>query len=199
MEVLSESDMPDSTDEMKMMESRQAAVTLLQIKNHDPSKFSVINKPENEPQIIFNSVSGDRPVEALHCNPLLDILFDKAVAQRLGEETHSPKSIKSERSVHDNDFEQNIEVKMEDAGICEEKEVDLSKRKIHYSSIDNNIHSNKRAIDSFLLSKVKQCEEMTRSNSKDFQMPYDDASQSSSGSDPDRLQMDISQVRIIPI
>lgn len=230
---MTDCDLPDSTEEMKNMESRQAAATLLQIKNHDPSKFTVI-KSENEPQIIFNSVSGllmERATENLHRNPMLDILFDKAVSQRLSEESHiksSPKSQNDEYYYNTNQY--NVQLCRPDVQLDlslrhdpnhsnkpklsrhsedepnSEKEMDLStskKIKLDMAFESNSAeeadesegeryNGNSRQID--LSMRSNEREDGQKMECGDLSIPYDEVSQSSSGSDPERLQMDIAQV-----
>ncbi|XP_077294344.1 GATA zinc finger-domain containing protein GATAd isoform X2 [Arctopsyche grandis] len=210
-------DAPDSTEEMKNLESRQAAATLLQIKNNDPSKFTVI-KPEGEPQIIFNSVSGvimERTAESLHCNPILDILFDKAVAERLSDDSRYKSSTDPIPSdIHDNRLNASIKLENDEANFMKDQNFCVSKS-------DNNVE---REIDLTVVKKIKcenipddgGCDKYNRNvetqidlsvrsvlshdmskiiqECSDNNLQYDDNSQSSSGSDPDRLQMDIVQM-----
>lgn len=232
---MTDCDLPDSTEEMKNMESRQAAATLLQIKNHDPSKFTVI-KSENEPQIIFNSVSGvlmERATENLHRNPMLDILFDKAVSQRLSEESHiksSPKSQNDEYYYNKNEYNVRPDVQLDlsvrhdpnhsnkqrntyslsrhsEDERNSEKEMDLStskKIKLDLAFESNSAEEadesegerydgNNRQIDLSMRSNERE-DGQKMAECGDLSIPYDEVSQSSSGSDPERLQMDIAQV-----
>lgn len=209
---------------MKNLESREAAATLLQIKNNDPSKFTVI-KPEGEPQIIFNSVSGvmtERTVESLHCNPILDILFDKAVAERLSDDSRykSVSDVKPNNLFNSKHSEciQNINIKLESKGHISNKPSSCE----FISKFDNNAE---KEMDLTIVKKIKSenipvdggCDKLNKNTetqidlsvrsvlSQDMNkiiqecsdnMQFDENSQSSSGSDPDRLQMDIVQVNI---
>lgn len=217
---------PDSTEEMKNLESRQAAVTLLQIKNYDPSKYAV--KPEEEPHIMFNSGSGlppsDRAREVMHCNAVIDIISKAvAVAQRENEEAQKyPPSYTSviDRTAaqpagsepsyaHDyTDEKYAYSTSQAAASPCSndehDKEMDLSlygsvkhepaeqadhddREQNYFSrSTHNYAEEYKQQVYARGASKAKM--------SKDSSSVYEDCSQSSSGSDPDRLQMDISQM-----
>lgn len=233
---------PDSTEEMKNLESRQAAVTLLQIKNYDPSKYAV--KAEDEPHIMFKTVPSlpppDRAREVMHCNTVIDIISKAvAVAQRDNEESqkYSPNytsvidrtqaSNTGETYPHDyTDDQYNPYIGAQNTvspGSNEDhdnKEMDLSL----YSCVknepteqnENNEHTNTyfhgalahnkstNFVDEykqhvFGADEYKQ-HVFGRSNNnmnaslKENSSVYEDCSQSSSGSDPDRLQMDISQM-----
>jgi hypothetical protein len=231
---------PDSTEEMKNSESRQAAVALLSIKHNDPTKYSV--KTEDEPHIMFKSVPSipppERAREVMHCNAVIDIITKAvAVAQRENEESqkyspnftsvidraHGPNSNDIKYS-HEYQDQYNMYVSQsapspssnDDA---ENKEMDLSL----YNSIKNepSDHNEKSDRDtnnffkSVVLTHKKQSNYSDdykqtvfgRSSGKtkpgkDNSSVYEECSQSSSGSDPDRLQMDISQmsqVRSIPL
>lgn len=224
-EQLTGSGTPESMEELKNLESREAAATLLQIKNNDPSKFTVI-KPEGEPQIIFNSVSGvmtERTVESLHCNPILDILFDKAVAERLSDDSRykSVSDVKSCNLLNSkyNECNQNVHVKLErkdgylsnKPSSCEfiskfdnnaEKEMDLTvvkKIKSENIPVDGGCDKLNKNTETQIDLSVRSV--LSRDMNKIIQecsdnMQFDENSQSSSGSDPDRLQMDIVQVNI---
>lgn len=216
---------PDSTEEMKNLESRQAAVTLLQIKNYDPSKYVV--KPEEEPHITFNSAPGlppsDRAREVMHCNAVIDIISKAvAVAQRENEEAQKyPPSYTSvidrsqEQPTHAETYTHVYKDKYTYSGSQAEtspcsnddhdKEMDLSL----YGSVKNEptdqVDQEDRKPNFFSRSNVQSFTEEYNQQlfgrassaakaSKDNSSVYEDCSQSSSGSDPDRLQMDISQM-----
>lgn len=215
---------------MKNLESRQAAVTLLQIKNYDPSKYAV--KPEEEPHIMYNSgpslPPSDRAREVMHCNAVIDIISKAvAVAQRENEEaqkyppsyesvmerTHAPtntatdanyppeytderyaygvtQTVASPCSNDDHDKEMDLSlystVKHEPN---EQTEPDDQHAYFHKTLAQN--HTNfaeeyKQHIFGRTTNKAKMA--------KDNSSVYEECSQSSSGSDPDRLQMDISQM-----
>lgn len=221
---------PDSTEEMKNLESRQAAVTLLQIKNYDPNKYAV--KPEEEPHIMYNSgpslPPSDRAREVMHCNAVIDIISKAvAVAQRENEETqkyppsyesvidrtHAPPSAASEANYPPEypDDRYAYGAAPTAASPCSnddhEKEMDLSL----YSTVKNEPNEHTEHDDQNLYyhrtltqNNTNFAEEYKQhifgrtSNkvkmSKDNSSVYEECSQSSSGSDPDRLQMDISQM-----
>ncbi|XP_041978649.1 uncharacterized protein LOC121732758 isoform X3 [Aricia agestis] len=179
---------PDSTEE-KNLESRQAAVALLQIKNYDPTKYA---KPA-EPHITFNSVPtlppADRAREVMHCNAVIDII-SKAVAvaretdrlppgyeeapQEYDDQYYAPQ-VTSPHSDHDN------------------KEIDLSL----YSKADSE--PSERAEREYAAPRPASFADeykqhvFGKGKRKDG-AGYEECSQSSSGSDPDRLQMDISEI-----
>lgn len=225
---------PDSTEEMKNLESRQAAVTLLQIKNYDPSKYVV--KTEEEPRITFNSVPSlppsERASEVMHCNAVIDII-NKAVevAQRENEEsqkfqtdytgvidrTHATNVTDVTYTREYTDDHYNAYVPNQNAtSPCslddrENREIDLS----HYSSGKNEIAEKTEQTDrdqsrsyfpktmthNKVTSFVDEYKQHIYDQSvnkmkltKDTASVYEECSQSSSGSDPDRLQMDISQM-----
>ncbi|CAH1645628.1 unnamed protein product [Spodoptera littoralis] len=217
---------PDSTEEMKNLESRQAAVTLLQIKNYDPSKYVV--KQEEEPHIMFNSVQSlppsDRAREVMHCNSVIDII-NKAVA--VARETdESPKYAQNYTGVidrthaagaaeyqHEYPDEQYAYTAPQHAASPtsnddhDNKEMDLSL----YSSVKNEPNDPTDQQDrehsstyfhGALAHKTNFVDEYKQhiygrnkmKTSKENSSVYEDCSRSSSGSDPDRLQMDISQM-----
>lgn len=224
-----ESESPDSTEEMKNLESRQAAVTLLQIKNHDPSKYAFL-KTENEPHIIFNSVTSlppaERAREVMHCNAVIDII-NKAVAQRQNEESRSRNSPNSTDELNcsphnllDSQQCKNPPVKSE----CEMKNIvnkgnfscdrntveDGSSTHLpSYREMDLSIYRifksepNNQGVYQSITSDMMK-DDIREDNKKFGDVPtndfaenisnYDEASQSSSGSDPERLQMDISHL-----
>ncbi|XP_013199688.1 uncharacterized protein LOC106142471 [Amyelois transitella] len=220
---------PDSTEEMKNAESRQAAVALLSIKHYDPSKYVV--KQEDEPHIMFNSVPSlpppERAREVMHCNSVLDIISKAvaAVAQRDNDESqkypsnytsvidrtqtgatqpypqgydeqysyNAPRASPPAEEDHDNkemDLSLYGPVKSEPTEPAEGTEQDKNIY-FHRSSTQNLpefTDDYKQQPYSHSSSKTKT------STSKDTSSVYDDCSRSSSGSDPDRLQMDISQM-----
>lgn len=221
---------PDSTEEMKNLESRQAAVTLLQIKNYDPNKYAV--KPEEEPHIMYNSgpslPPADRAREVMHCNAVIDIISKAvAVAQRENEETqkyppsyesvidrtHAPANAPSEANYPPEYPEDRYTygTTQTAASPCSnedhDKEMDLSL----YSTVKNEPNEQSEQDDqnpyfhrTIAQNNTNFAEEYkqhvygrntNRSKmSKDNSLVYEECSQSSSGSDPDRLQMDISQM-----
>lgn len=215
---------------MKNLESRQAAVTLLQIKNYDPSKYAV--KAEEEPHITYNSgpslPAADRAREVMHCNAVIDIISKAvAVAQRENEETqkhppsyesvidrtHAPANTHPEAnypseypedryaygttqtatspcSNDDHDKEMDLSlygtVRSEPN---EHTEQDEQSAYFHRTMAQNNTNfaeEYKQHVFGRTTNKTKM--------SKDNSSIYEECSQSSSGSDPDRLQMDISQM-----
>ncbi|CAH2106552.1 unnamed protein product [Euphydryas editha] len=223
---------PDSTEEMKNLESRQAAVTLLQIKNYDPSKYAV--KTEESPHIMFNSgpslPPSDRAREVMHCNAVIDIISKAvAVAQRENEEsqnfppnytsvidrTHAPsagevtyaqeypedqyaynpsQSVTSPCSNDDHDHKEMDlslygSIKNESVEQSEQTERDGSGGYLQRSLTGNKTTSfadeYKQHVFGRTCNKTKQAQDNS---------VYEECSQSSSGSDPDRLQMDISEV-----
>lgn len=222
---------PDSTEEMKNSESRQAAVALLSIKHNDPNKYVV--KPEDEPHIMFKSVPSvpppERAREVMHCNAVLDIISKAvAVAQRENEEsqkfpsnytsvidrTHALSSSEVRYSHDYPDDQYNLyNASQNAASPCsnndhDNKEMDLSL----YGSVKNEPSEQNENIDrehsdsyyhavlthnnaSNYPEEYKQSV-FGRSSSKTKMSKdnYEECSQSSSGSDPDRLQMDISQM-----
>lgn len=216
---------PDSTEEMKNLESRQAAVTLLQIKNYDPNKYVV--KQEEEPRIMFNSgpslPPSDRAREVMHCNAVIDIISKAvAVAQRENEEA----------AKYPGKYAGVIERRHASVGGERERytDSDYGEDKYAYASqsaaspCTTDDRDRDREMDLSLYPPVKTEPEpepdyyqrtMTQTNanfadeykqhvfgrnnsmgntSKDNSSVYEECSQSSSGSDPDRLQMDISQM-----
>ncbi|VVD04543.1 unnamed protein product [Leptidea sinapis] len=218
---------PDSTEEMKNLESRQAAVTLLQIKNYDPNKYLL---KQEEPHIMFKTVPSlppaDRAREVMHCNTVIDIISKAvAVAQRENEESHHiPPNYSSidkshlpnsnEHHPHEYTEEQyNAYVTQCVTSPCSndehDKEMDLSLYSIgkhepndqsdqpehEASTYTHKYPSNKmpRYVDEYKQQGYTRTNVKTKP-SKDNSSVYEDCSQSSSGSDPDRLQMDISEV-----
>lgn len=224
---------PDSTEEMKNLESRQAAVTLLQIKNYDPTKYAM--KTEEDPHIVFNSVPSlppsERAREVMHCNAVIDIISKAvAVAQRENEESQKfPSNYASviDRTQAPNAGEVNYTHEYQEEQYTaynasqhpvspvsnedHDKEMDLSlygtvknepaeqneqvdreqtntffQRALSHKRSSNFADEYKQHVYGQSISKTK--------SSKDNSSVYEDCSQSSSGSDPDRLQMDISQM-----
>lgn len=224
---------PDSTEEMKNLESRQAAVTLLQIKNYDPTKYAV--KAEESPHIMFNSVPSlppsDRAREVMHCNAVIDIISKAvAVAQRENEEaqnfppsyasvidrTHAPAGEAAYPQEYVEEYGAYAAQHAASPGSHEDhdnKEMDLSL----YSSakneaVDHSEQADREAglfLHRTLTSKSSSFAEEYKQHvfgrtgktkeSKENAPVYEDCSQSSSGSDPDRLQMDISEVSQVSI
>lgn len=230
---------PDSTEEMKNSESRQAAVALLSIKHNDPTKFVV--KPEDEPHIMFKSVPSvpppERAREVMHCNAVLDIITKAvAVAQRENEEsqkyppnytsvidrTHALSSSDVKYSHEYADDQYNLyNASQNAASPCsnndhDNKEMDLSL----YSSVKNEpseqhenvdrehsnsfyhgvlTHSNASNYPEEYKQTVFGRSSSKTKASKDNSSVYEECSQSSSGSDPDRLQMDISQMSQVSV
>lgn len=223
---------PDSTEEMKNSESRQAAVALLSIKHNDPTKFSI--KAEEEPHIMFKSVPSipppERAREVMHCNAVIDIITKAvAVAQRENEEsqkfppnytsvidrTHALSSSDVKYSHEYQDDQYNVYNSSQTAASpCsnedhDNKEMDLSL----YSSVkneptDENESADRNHSNTFFHGVLHQktsnytedykpsvfARSSGKKTSKDNSSVYEECSQSSSGSDPDRLQMDISQM-----
>lgn len=230
---------PDSTEEMKNSESRQAAVALLSIKHNDPTKYSV--KTEDEPHITFKSVPSipppERAREVMHCNAVIDIITKAvAVAQRENEESQKfppnyTSVIDRTHALSSSDVKYSHEYTDEQYAVynasqtaaspCsneehDNKEMDLSL----YSSVKNEPseqnenpdrdHSNtffqnalshhsqqSNYIDEYKPSVFARTS--SKKTSKDNSSVYEECSQSSSGSDPDRLQMDISQMSQVNI
>ncbi|XP_052759276.1 uncharacterized protein LOC113513278 [Galleria mellonella] len=226
---------PDSTEEMKNSESRQAAVALLSIKHYDPTKYAI--KPEEEPHIMFNNVPSlpppERAREVMHCNAVIDIISKAvAVAQRENEEsqkfpsnytsviddrTHTSSgrqinypqeysddqynvySTQSAASPGSNDDNDNKEmdlslygnIKNESADQNETTDQDNKNSSYYHRSLTQNKSSN--FIEEYKQQVFARSSSKTKT-SKDNSSVYDDCSRSSSGSDPDRLQMDISQM-----
>lgn len=239
---------PDSTEEMKNLESRQAAVTLLQIKNYDPSKYTIKN--EDESHITFNSVPSlppsDRAREVMHCNTVIDIISKAVAGNKQRENEESQKIPPNYTSVIDRtQASGNSDVYPHD--YTEDQYNAYSGTQNAPSPCSNEDHDNKE-MDLSLYSSVKnepteQNEQqehtntyfqsaLTRNKSTNFvdeykqhvlgreeykqhnfgrsinkmrasmkenSSVYEDCSQSSSGSDPDRLQMDISQMSQVNI
>lgn len=222
---------PDSTEEMKNLESRQAAVTLLQIKNHDPSKYAV--KVDEGHHIMFNSVPGlppsDRAREVMHCNAVIDIISKAvAVAQRENEEsqnfppnytsvidrTHAPNSgevgysheypedqyaynaAQSATSPISNDERNNKEMDLSLYGSIKNESAEPSEQTESTSTYLHRTLTNSKS--SSFVDEYKQHvfgrSGVKAKQSKDNTSVYEECSQSSSGSDPDRLQMDISEM-----
>ncbi|XP_047529933.1 uncharacterized protein LOC125066070 isoform X1 [Vanessa atalanta] len=224
---------PDSTEEMKNLESRQAAVTLLQIKNYDPTKYAI--KTEESPHIMFNSgpslPPSDRAREVMHCNAVIDIISKAVtVAQRENEEsqnfppnytsvidrTHAPSASEvtyaqeyseeqystynppqSATSPGSNDDHDHKEMDLSLYGSVKNESVEPSEhaeRDVTGSYLQRSLTSNKT---SSFADEYKQhifgrtCNKTKQSQENSV---YEECSQSSSGSDPDRLQMDISEV-----
>ncbi|XP_026725121.1 uncharacterized protein LOC113492040 [Trichoplusia ni] len=218
---------PDSTEEMKNLESRQAAVTLLQIKNYDPSKYAV--KPEDEPHIMFNSVPSlppsDRAREVMHCNTVIDIISKAvAVAQRENEESQKyppnytgvidrtqsggagdgyPHDYTDEQypaysapqtaaSPASNDDHDNKEMDLSLYGSVKNEPIEQSDQQEHTNTYFHNVLPHKtNYVDEYKQHVFGRSKMKT---SKENSSVYEDCSRSSSGSDPDRLQMDISQM-----
>ncbi|XP_053607278.1 uncharacterized protein GATAd [Plodia interpunctella] len=217
---------PDSTEEMKNAESRQAAVALLSIKHYDPTKYVV--KQEEEPHIMFNSVPSlppsERAREVMHCNAVIDIISKAvAVAQRENEESQKyPSNYTSvidrtqsgAAQAYPHEYDEQYAYTAPRASPPspddhDNKEMDLSL----YGPIKNEpaeptdtaeqdknayFHRNVAQNQPGYAEEYKQQTYTHSSNrtktSKDNSSVYDDCSRSSSGSDPDRLQMDISQM-----
>lgn len=198
---------------MKNQESRQAAVTLLQIKNYDPSKYVV--KTEESPHIMFNSgpslPPSDRAREVMHCNAVIDIISKAvAVAQRENEESHNfPPNYagvidRTHAAAQEYPGDQYATDSYPGHEDHDNKEMDLSL----YGTIKNEalehadqtgpfLHRTLTSKSSSFADEYKQ-HVFGRSCNKSKQPKdnsvYEECSQSSSGSDPDRLQMDISEV-----
>lgn len=237
---------PDSTEEMKNLESRQAAVTLLQIKNYDPSKYAV--KPEDEPHIMFNSVPSlppsDRAREVMHCNTVIDII-SKAVAVAQRENEESQKFPPNYTSVIDrtqagatadaypheyaedqynlysgaqhapspasNDDHDNKEMDLSLYGSVKNEPVEQSEQQEHTNSYfhttlthksSNFVDEYKQHVfgnDDYKQHVFGRAASKMKTSIKENSSVYEECSQSSSGSDPDRLQMDISQMSQVNI
>ncbi|KAM3964550.1 LOW QUALITY PROTEIN: GATA zinc finger-domain containing protein GATAd [Aphomia sociella] len=223
---------PDSTEEMKNSESRQAAVALLSIKHYDPTKYAI--KPEEEPHIMFNNVPSlppERAREVMHCNAVIDIISKAvAVAQRENEESqkfpsnytsvldrthassgrqvnysqeysdeqynaYSAQSVTSPGSNDDND---NKEIDLSLYGTVKNESAEQNENTEQEQKNSTYFHRSSHNKSSNFSEEYKQ-QVFARSSSKtktskDNSSVYDDCSRSSSGSDPDRLQMDISQM-----
>lgn len=215
---------------MKNLESRQAAVTLLQIKNYDPNKYAV--KPEDEPRLLFNSVPSlppaDRASDVMHCNAVIDIISKAvAVAQRENEESEAyPPNYTSvidrshvgaagdsayqrdypeeQYSVYNtsqnapspcsNDDHENKEMDLSLYGFVKNEPSDQSDRDSTHIYFQRTLNQNKtNFVDEYKQHIFEQTANKMKI-SKDNSSVYEECSQSSSGSDPDRLQMDISQM-----
>ncbi|CAH2268986.1 jg16012 [Pararge aegeria aegeria] len=212
---------------MKNLESRQAAVTLLQIKNYDPTKYAV--KAEESPHIMFNSVPSlppsDRAREVMHCNAVIDIISKAvAVAQRENEEAqnfppsytmapgasevitytqeytedqYNAFSAPQATSPSSNDDHDNKEmdlslygcIKNETAEQIEQTDRDAGAF-LHRTLTSNKSTSFAEEYKQHVFGRTSSKSKQTKENAP----LYDDCSQSSSGSDPDRLQMDISEM-----
>ncbi|XP_075973351.1 uncharacterized protein LOC142974746 isoform X2 [Anticarsia gemmatalis] len=233
---------PDSTEEMKNLESRQAAVTLLQIKNYDPSKYAV--KPEDEPHIMFNSVPSlppsDRAREVMHCNTVIDIISKAvAVAQRENEESQKfppnytsvidrtqtsgagdayPHDYPEEKynvysgaqgapSPVSNDDHDNKEMDLSLYGSVKSEPLEQSEPPEHtnayfhgalaHNKSTNFVDEYKQHVfgsDDYKQHVFGRSTNKMKASIKENSSVYEECSQSSSGSDPDRLQMDISQM-----
>lgn len=205
---------PDSTEEMKNLESRQAAVTLLQIKNHDPMKYVV--KTDDDNQIIFNSVPSFPPSEkareVMHCNAVIDIL-NKAVAQRQIEDARnmsteyaldrrpcdvaSPKHV-SRCSPAADRLPDNKEIDLSLYGTMKDETVeqDTSTESECSSYFQRVQGANEHASTGNHKSQITIRQFIKTKPNKDVQNSsfYDVCSPSSSDTDPDRLQMDVSQM-----
>ncbi|XP_050563573.1 uncharacterized protein LOC118264286 isoform X1 [Spodoptera frugiperda] len=209
---------PDSTEEMKNLESRQAAVTLLQIKNYDPSKYAV--KQEEEPHIMFNSVQSlppsDRAREVMHCNSVIDIINKAvAVARETDESQKYPSKYTGGAAEYQHEYPDEQYAYSASQHVAsptsnddhDNKEMDLSL----YSSVKNEPNEQTDQQDrehtntyfhGALAHKTNFVDEYKQhifgrnkiKTSKENSSVYEDCSRSSSGSDPDRLQMDISQM-----
>ncbi|KAJ2945918.1 hypothetical protein O0L34_g4834 [Tuta absoluta] len=205
---------------MKNLESRQAAVTLLQIKNYDPSKYAV--KTEEDPPIVFNSVPSlppaERAREVMHCNAVIDIISKAvAVAQRENEEAQkfnytgiidrTPKiegayaqEYPEEQYNAFNSHNQPSPGSNDD----HDKEMDLSlystvKTEPEHAErepqfLQRHLTQKKNFADEYKQHVYGQALSKGQTKTKDNSAMYEECSQSSSGSDPDRLQMDISQM-----
>ncbi|CAG5031851.1 unnamed protein product [Parnassius apollo] len=217
---------------MKNLESRQAAVTLLQIKNYDPTKYVV--KTEEGSHIMFNNVPclppADRAREVMHCNAVIDIISKAvAVAQRDNEDSQSfppnyasvidrthPASATEGGYSHEYSDDQYAYSASQPAASPnsnddhDNKEMDLSLySSIKTELIEQNEPVDRDSIEGFVHrsaadSKTKNFAEEYKQHvfgrsggkaklTKDSSI-YEECSQSSSGSDPDRLQMDISEM-----
>lgn len=217
---------------MKNLESRQAAVTLLQIKNYDPSKYAV--KTEESPHIMFNSVPSlppsDRAREVMHCNAVIDIISKAvAVAQRENEESHNfspnytsvidrthapsatevtyaqeypedqytynaPQIATSPGSTDGHDHKEMDlslygSIKSESVEQCEQTDRDGTGGYLQKTIASNKTTSFADEYKQHVFGRSSNKAKQTQDNSA-----YEECSQSSSGSDPDRLQMDISEV-----
>lgn len=231
---------PDSTEEMKNLESRQAAVTLLQIKNYDPSKYIHKQEEDTHSNIVFNSgpslPPAERAREVMHCNAVIDIISKAvAVAQRENEESqkfpqnyssvidrthaknpsevsyqhdypeekynaynasHNPTSPGAgSNDDHDKEIDLSLytSCKTEPTEPSEhtDREIGFFDRTLTHKKTLNFADEYKQHVFGQSVSKTK----MSKENSS----VYEDCSQSSSGSDPDRLQMDISQMSQVGI
>lgn len=219
---------------MKNLESRQAAVTLLQIKNYDPTKYVV--KQEEEPHIMFKSVPSlppsERAREVMHCNAVIDIISKAvAVAQRENEESQKYSqnytNVIERQQTNSGDLTYQHEYPEDQYTAYsttqatspvsnddhDNKEMDLSL----YSSVKNEQSEQQEQIETEHTNYYQQT--LPQNKSTDFvdeykqhlygrtvskmktskEPMYDECSQSSSGSDPDRLQMDISQMSQVGI
>lgn len=201
---------PDSTEEMKNLESRQAAVALLQIRNYDPTKYAL--KAEEDNHIVFNSgpslPADERAREPMHCNAVIDIISKAvAVAQREQDDGY-PANYPRDRAsdmypnaeyTDDYSYPRN-ELKSNSSSLDErEKEMDLSV----YSAVKNEPEDREPAeafypretqTETQSYQEERKTHVARKKVLKESNSAYEDCSQSSSESDPDRLQMDISQI-----
>ncbi|OWR52456.1 GATAd [Danaus plexippus plexippus] len=205
---------PDSTEEMKNLESRQAAVTLLQIKNYDPTKYAV--KTEESPHIMFNSVPSlppaDRAREVMHCNAVIDIISKAvAVAQRENVESQNYQpnytgvidrtSSTAAELAYTQDYPEeqyagyNAAHDVTSPGSDDDnKEMDLEQNEQCERDTSGFLQRNHASNKSSFVEEYKQHVFGQAKKHNDSSPVYEECSQSSSGSDPDRLQMDISEV-----
>ncbi|CAK1547082.1 unnamed protein product [Leptosia nina] len=200
---------------MKNLESRQAAVTLLQIKNYDPTKYAPKPEPEETPNITFKTVSippSDRAREVMHCNTVIDLISKAvALAQRENEESQNmtPNYTSVIEKTHANtepyqeyvDDQYNAPQSINQAE--EHKEMDLSlytrtceikferedPEPAAYAHRTNDATNHDAKMQQFY---ARAC--VRTKTERESSSVYEDCSQSSSGSDPDRLQMDISEM-----
>lgn len=185
---------PDSTEEMKNLESRQAAVTLLQIKNYGPMKYLI--KHEEDNRIVFNSVPSLPTAE--HCNAYIDVISE-AVAQRESEEARSRTQTYVDTVNAAQEFNDELQRSpaVGEHG-ADNKEIDLSLYgNVKEEPLDNQKYDDgstyahraghKPQISVRHFNRTKASKEYSNAG-------YEECSQSSSDTDPDRLQMDISQM-----
>lgn len=188
---------PDSTEEMKNLESRQAAVTLLQIKNYGPMKYVI--KHEDDNRIVFNSMPSIPTAE--HCNAYIDVISE-AVAQRESEEARNRTQNYVDTVNAAQEFNDELQCSPAVAEQDCDKEINLSlygnvkeeplDQKYEDSAAYGHRTGHKPQISVRHFSKTKASKEYSNAG-------YEECSQSSSDTDPDRLQMDISQMSQVKV
>lgn len=205
-------------------------MTLLQIKNYDPTKYAV--KTEESPHIMYNTgpslPPSDRAREVMHCNAVIDIISKAVAVARENEESHNfppnyasvidrthaagASDVTYAQEYPDEQYAAYAAPQSASPGSADDhdnKEMDLSlygtiksEAVEHAEQTDRDVtgpflHRTLTSKSSSFADEYKQ-HVFGRSCNKSKQPKdnsvYEECSQSSSGSDPDRLQMDISEV-----